>query len=165
MVDATLIWRKTVKRILTTVLGYLEALFDPCFLYLHIQNEKGVTILAGIVLVDVDDFLDGGNEEHQQRMVILREHIQLGKQRKRKGDFLGRHLKQSDDFATIEIDMERYISEELKIIPITSERAKNLEAKCTEAVISRVRGVGGSMTWLVREVRLDLGAGAGQLTS
>ena len=53
------IWRKTLRRHLIEV-GYLESVFDPCLYYLKPNESKmaefGKFGVAGIVLLDVDDF-------------------------------------------------------------------------------------------------------------
>ena len=60
LVNAPAVWRKTVRRHLTE-LGYQESVFDPCLYYLP-PNDQEINTgpklqVAGVVLLDVDDFL------------------------------------------------------------------------------------------------------------
>lgn len=59
LANGAAIWRKTLRRHLIEV-GYLEPVFDPCLYYLKPNESKmaefGKFGVAGIVLLDVDDF-------------------------------------------------------------------------------------------------------------
>ena len=81
LVNAPAVWRKTVRKALGE-LGYLESTFDPClyFLpYLETENPRGLRGCAGLVLLDVDAFLQGGNPRHGGLMERLRQRFRFGK--------------------------------------------------------------------------------------
>lgn len=79
--NAPAVWRRTVRRKLLT-LGYEESVFDPCLYYLKPTEEEMAgkkLFVAGIVLLDVDDFCQGGNARHQELMNQLRTQLKFGK--------------------------------------------------------------------------------------
>ena len=82
LVNAPAVWRKTVRRLLIS-LGYNESIFDPCFYYLKANPEEikegGKFSVAGVVLLDVDDFCQGGNKRHDELMAQLRTKLKFGK--------------------------------------------------------------------------------------
>ena len=67
--------------------------------------------VAGVVLLDVDDFCQGGNNRHHERVGELRQRLKFGKWKEvylSSADYIGRILSQSEDFE-IRVSMERYI--------------------------------------------------------
>ena len=163
LVNAPADWRKTVRRHLIE-LGYSESVFDPCLYYLKPNsdelNEHGNLYAAGVVLLDVDDFCQGGNQRHQDLMAVLRTKLKFGKWRNVYGgtaEYIGRTLRQLQSFE-IQVSMKRYIEEKLKPVTLTKERAKQKDDKLTEQEASWLRGVGGSLLWVGKEGRPDVGA-------
>ena len=100
-------------------LGYKASTFDPCLYYLPFtedENPERRRGCAGLVVLDVDDFLQGGNPRHGELMEKLRGRFRFGKWRtiyKGSGEYLGRTVYQLDSFE-IQISMERYINEKLR---------------------------------------------------
>ena len=163
LVNAPAIWRKTVRRLLLE-LGYCESVFDPCLYYLKPTAEELVTssklYVAGIVLLDVDDFCQGGNERHQALMADLRTKLKFGKWKDVHGssaEYIGRTLTQLPSFE-IQVSMSRYIKEKLKAVTLSKERIRQKDSKLTEQEITWLRGVGGSLLWVGKEGRPDVGA-------
>ena len=72
------------------------------------------------------------------------------------GEFLGRHLKQQND-GSIVISQQEY-SGKLQTTEISRERRREKHGKLTEKEISKLRGITGSMNWLVGASRPDLAA-------
>ena len=69
---------------------------------------------AGVVLLDVDDFVQGGNERHRLKMEELRLKFSFGKWRDlymNFGEYLGRTVKQRQNFE-IKVDMKRFYNGE-----------------------------------------------------
>ena len=102
LVNAPSAWRKTVVSVLTS-LSYKESVFDPCLYYLPYQPDEVDSLdqrgCAGIVLLDVDDFAQGGNARHHQLMQRLRERFKFGKWRclyNGHGEYLGRTIRQDE---------------------------------------------------------------------
>ena len=80
LVNAPAIWKRTVRRVLGE-LGYCKSTFDPCLYYHPYNNDENPEKwrgCAGLVLLDVDDFLQGGNDRHGQLMEDLRTRFKFG---------------------------------------------------------------------------------------
>ena len=81
--DDGLIWREDGET-RTVTLGYLESTFDLCLYYLPFaaeENPNNHRRFAGLVLLDVDDFVQGGNAQHCELMEQLRTKFKFGKLR------------------------------------------------------------------------------------
>ena len=164
LVNAPSAWRKTVVRVLLS-LSYKESVFDPCLYYLPYNQEEMVTEgqrgCAGIVLLDVDDFAQGGNERHDRLMQQLRERFKFGKWRclfQSHGEYLGRTIRQDETFE-VRVDMQRYIEEKLRPIVLPREKLRQGDdAPLDEKEVTMLRGAGGSLLWVGKECRPDVGA-------
>ena len=163
LVNAPAVWRKTVRRHLTE-LNYKESVFDPCLYYLPPTEEElrnGPPLqVAGVVLLDVDDFCQGGNQRHQELMNQLRSKLKFGKWRnvyKSSAEYIGRTLTQLENYE-VQVSMKRYIEEKLKPVTLPRERLRDKSSKLTEQEITWLRGVGGSLLWIGKEARPDVGA-------
>ncbi|CAJ1460698.1 unnamed protein product, partial [Effrenium voratum] len=126
LVNAPAVWRKTVRRHLLE-LQYTELVFDPCLYYLKMEKGEKTSGqklgVAGVVLLDVDDFCQGGNNRHHERVGELRQRLKFGKWKEvylSSADYIGRTLSQSEDFE-IRVSMERYIQEKLKPVEYQGE--------------------------------------------
>ena len=163
MVNAPAVWRKSVRRHLLE-LNYKESIFDPCLYYLELQSEERapgqVLGVAGVVLLDVDDFCQGGNERHQELMGALRTRLKFGKWKDvymGSADYIGRTLKQMADYE-IKVSMRRYITEKLNPATLHKDRVKEKDSLLSDKEISQLRGVGGALLWVGKEGRPDVGA-------
>jgi len=118
--NAPAVWRQTIRRILLE-LTYKESSFDPCLFYLpYNQAERERMPLgmgcAGVVLLDVDDFAQGGNDRHAKLMEELKKHLKFGKWVQiynSSADYIGRTLSQKQDYE-VTISMQRYAEEKLQ---------------------------------------------------
>ena len=163
LVNAPAVWRKTVRRHLVE-LGYAESVFDPCLFYLwpnddEIANGPELQV-AGIVLLDVGDFCQGGGLRHQELMSQLRTRLKFGKWKnvhKSSAEYIGRTLTQLENFE-IQVSMKRYIQEKLKAVTLDKSRLKDKSSLLSEQEISWLRGVGGSLLWVGKEGRPDVAA-------
>ena len=162
LVNAPAVWRKTVRKALCD-LGYVESTFDPCLYvlqYVDSENPHGRRGCAGLVLLDVDDFLQGGNKRHESLMEQLRQRFKFGKWREiygASGEYLGRTVSQKEDFE-INISMRRYIEEKLSSVILPREKVKDEARPLDENETTLVRGAGGSLLWVGREARPDVAA-------
>ena len=166
LVDAPAVWRKTVRRHLLE-LGYVESVFDPCLYYLKVSEDEAADqkyIVAGIVLLDVDDFCQGGNARHQELMNQLRSRLKFGKWRdvyeEDSAEYIGRTLRQMPNYE-IQVSMRRYIVEKLKPVTLPKDRLKDktallywegdhMVAWCGRLI---VMGRKGGATWCWRSLR------------
>ena len=162
LVNAPAVWRKTVRRVLDQ-LGYIESTFDPCLYYLPFlaaENPHQQRGCAGLVLLDVDDFVQGGNIRHGELMEVLRKQFRFGKWRVifgSSGEYLGRTVSQDENFE-IRITMQRYIKEKLRNIMLPRDKVKDENRVLDPNAVTLVRGAGGSLLWIGRECRPDMGA-------
>ncbi|CAE7350344.1 RE1 [Symbiodinium sp. CCMP2592] len=165
LVNAPACWRRTVRKVLLS-LGYKESIYDPCLFILHYNAEErsaGAKVgCAGLVLLDVDDFAQGGGPRHESLMLQLKERFRFGKWRivfKGFAEYLGRTVRQLED-GEIRIDMKRYIEEKLHPVRLPRERVRlGDDAELTEQETTMLRGAGGSLLWIGKEARPDV-AGA-----
>ena len=163
LVNAPAVRRKTVRRLLLAF-QYKESVFEPCLYYLPaIQEEKSGPdefMVAGVVLLDVDDFCQGGNQRHQDLMATLRTQLKFGKWKdlyEGSAEYIGRTLTQTKTFE-IQVSMKRYIEEKLKPVTLPKDRLKDKSSKLNEQEITWLRGMGGSLLWIEKEARPDVGA-------
>ena len=165
LVNAPATWRRTVRKVLLS-LGYSESIYDPCLFILHYNAEEraqGASFgCAGLVLLDVDDFAQGGGARHKQLMLKLKERFRFGKWRvvyKSYAEYLGRTVRQLENFE-IRIDMQRYIEEKLHAVRLPRARVSmGDEEELTDPEVTMLRGAGGSLLWVGKEARPDV-AGA-----
>ena len=115
---------------------------------------------AGIVMLDVDDFCQGGNSRHQGFMDKLRAQLKFGKWQdvyQDSAEYIGRTLRQLANFK-IQASMKRYITEKLKAVTLPKERLKQKGSPLDEKETTWLRGVVGSLLWVGKEGRPDVAA-------
>ena len=129
------------------------------------MRRRRPLVLAGVVpvlvLLDVDDFVQGGNERHSGLMEQLRMRFRFGKWRsiyEGHGEYLGRTVRQLSNHE-IRVDMERYVCEKLRPVTLSRQRLKDGDdSPLTEREVSMLRGAAGSLLWVGKECRPDVGA-------
>lgn len=98
--------------------------------------------VAGVLLLDVDDFCQDGNSSHEELMSQLRTRLKFGKWHNVYNDtaeYIGRTLKQLESFE-IQVSTQRYIQEKLKAVVLPKERLKDKTALLNEKEISWLKG-------------------------
>eukprot|EP00435_Cladocopium_sp_Y103_P031408 s420_g7.t4 len=156
--DAPAHWRKSLLKVLKE-LGYQQSSMDPCtFRYFR----DGV--LHGIIVVEVDDLLTLGDDEHFSKMEELQRRFKFGKfkflEEEEKGvSFNGRRLRLLKD-GTFLIDMQKFVEERLKEVSLGVGRAAMKDADATEEERAQSRAVIGALTWAAKEGRPDCAAAA-----
>ena len=93
-------------------------------------------------------------------MSQLRTRLKFGKWRnvfQDSAEYIGRTLKQLETYE-IQVSMQRYIMEKLKPVVLPKERLKEKTSLLTEQEIGWLCGVGGSLLWVGKEGRPDVGA-------
>ena len=161
--DAPAHWRKSPKRTLVD-LGYQQSAMDPCTFRMFRDGK-----LSGLVIVEVDDLLTLGDEFHFQKMEELQTRFKFGKfkylEEEEKGvSFNGRRLRKTED-GTYLIDMQKFVEERMKEVPLEVGRAKQKEAAATESERSAARAAIGAITWAAKEGRPDCAASASIIAS
>ena len=159
--DAPLHWRRTLRRYLIGTLGYKPSRMDPCMFLLHVQG-----LLKGIVLVEVDDLLLMGKDEHHERVKKLQERFKFGKLKDvdEKGvGFNGRRIR--IEHGVVKIDMEKFVRERLSEMSIEKERKKHPGALLQVEETAAARSVCGALNWIGKEGRPDAAAAASLFSS
>lgn len=78
-----------------------QSQLDPCIFYWYHGGH-----LHGVIALHVDDMLIAGTMEFETILTQLRKRYLFKHWKERQGDFLGRKIKQHDDFS-IEVDQSR----------------------------------------------------------
>ena len=156
--DAPLHWRKSLLKVLHE-LGYRQSSMDPCTFRLFHEGR-----LRGMIVVEVDDLLTMGDEFHFSKMEELQHRFHFGKfkflDEEEKGvSFNGRRLRVTKD-GTYLIDMQKFIEERLKEVPLQVGRAGQKDQDATEEERAGARAVIGALTWAAKEGRPDCSAAA-----
>ena len=134
-----------------TKLGWVRSRFDAAMWTL--RDERGK--LHGIVLSHVDDLLLGGDSVAKDSLDQLGAELGFGSLETGSFSYCGKEIKQLPD-KSIEISMKSY-HENMSTVPIAVERRKHPEARLTPAEQRQLRGILGSLQWLVAQVRFDQG--------
>eukprot|EP00971_Amphidinium_carterae_P141916 2810998-Amphidinium_carterae.3 len=115
--------------------------------------------VRGIVVVLVDDIIEGGDSEHRKRMTKLQERFALGQhvslQTKGGTLFNGRRVEQLQDFS-FRVSMKDFITSRLQAIKIPRERRRDLTSPVTEDERSVLRTVLMKLLWIARQCRPEI---------
>ena len=69
-------WRRSFLEVLVKELGYRTNPYDRCVLTLDAEEQVPT---RGAIVIEVDDVLEAGDEEHRRRMKVLEEKLRFGK--------------------------------------------------------------------------------------
>ena len=163
-------WRRTFLEVLVKELGYRVNAYDRCVLTL--DNESGIPghPTEGIIVVEVDDILESGNERHRNKMAWLEKKLRFGKiinlrEHPEGTGYAGRRIMQGPD-GSFQYTMADYIKNRLKYVRIERKYLKK-DASTTslkEDEINQLRGVVAAINWIAREGRPDVSAAASILS-
>ena len=131
----------------------------------HTRQRKGAET-QGILVIEIDDVLEAGGEEHAKRMQWLEDRLRFGKAVVLQDEpsataYAGRRIQQMADFSYV-YSMDDYVQGRLK--PVSLERkilikdAKKTPLNPSEE--SQLRGTIASLNWSSREGRPDAAAAA-----
>eukprot|EP00435_Cladocopium_sp_Y103_P070427 s448_g35.t1 len=156
----------------TTQLHYRVNVYDRCVLTLDQDEGKDFkdpnNLARGILVLEVDDMLEAGDEVHRQKMDLLEKRLGFGKvvdlQNTEGGGsgYAGRRLRQLPDFS-FEYSMDNYVKNRLQKVNITHKFLKKDAAKINlnEDEETQLRGTIAAINWSAREGRPDGGGGHG----
>eukprot|EP00435_Cladocopium_sp_Y103_P028601 s1454_g7.t1 len=167
-------WRRSLLEILVKSLGYRVNVYDRCLLTLdgpETKNTKDPWVKTrGILVLEVDDILEAGDETHRQKMSELEARLRFGKvvdlQKAEGGSgYAGRRLRQLPDFS-FTFTMNDYVQNRLHEIKVHRKVLKKdaLKVHLNEDEISQLRGTIASINWAAREGRPDGSAAASLLS-
>ncbi|CAK0885219.1 unnamed protein product, partial [Prorocentrum cordatum] len=135
--------------------GFVRSLLEPC---LWLKRDC-LSALEGFVLIEVDDLAVSGRLAFQdtfKKRATAR--FKFGKWQSGEADYAGRHLRQSKD--RIFVDQEKYIREQLTVMPHERVRRASPDSLLTQSEIASYRAVIAQVRWVARESRPDVAGGA-----
>lgn len=165
-------WRRSFLQLCVTELKYRVNVYDRCVLTLDGPEDPqgGAVPTRGIMVIEVDDILEAGDEVHRQKMQWLENKLRFGKvenlQTNVEGSgYAGRRLKQNPDFS-FEYHMTDYINNRLKPIQFERKFYKKDAAseKLNQEEEQQLRGIIAAINWVAREGRPDASASASILS-
>ena len=169
-------WRRSFLEYCVTNLRYRINPYDRCVLSLDgpeaREGEDPTKIKTkGLMIIEVDDILEAGDDDHMSKMKVLAEKVRFGKieelnQPDGKGaGYAGRRIQQWDDFS-FSYHMQDYVDNRLK--PLTLHRKvlkKDAEhVKLNPEETQALRAVVAAINWTAREGRPDAAATASILS-
>eukprot|EP00971_Amphidinium_carterae_P054288 1069486-Amphidinium_carterae.1 len=123
------------------------------------DNSKCFVPIRGIVVVLVDDIIEGGDSAHRERIAKLQQRFSLGQHLslKKKGGtlFNGRRVEQLPD-CSFRVSMKDFITTRLQAVKVPRERKKNLDAPVSEDERSVLRTVLMKLLWIARQCRPEI---------
>ena len=165
-------WRRSLLEVLVKELGYRVCVYDRCVLTLdgaETDKVKDPNVpTRGILVLEVDDMLEAGDEVHRQKMDLLEKKLRFGKVVNLQdggSGYAGRRIKQLPDFS-FEYSMTDYVKNRLQKVNI---KRKFLKKDATKIILNedeetQLRGVIAAINWCAREGRPD-GAAAASILS
>ena len=148
--DASRQWNSRVDTALLKQ-GFEKSKLDPAVYYFRNRNKE----IIGVVGVHVDDFIHAGSESFTKYVIMpLMEEFKVGKNEK--GSFFYTGFKINQDSTGIMLDQTEYVTKNMEVTPIDPARAKEKSEDLTEAELSELRRLVGSLNWVVRATRPDL---------
>ena len=167
-------WRRSFLEIVVKDLGYRVNVYDRCVLTLDSADEEKhkdpYAPTRGIIILEVDDLLESGDELHRSKMKELEQRLRFGRvinlQEVEGGSgYAGRRLQQGPDFS-FTYSMDDYVANRLQEVKVSRRVLKKdaSKIKLNEDEETQLRGVIASINWSAREGRPD-GAAAASLLS
>ena len=130
-------------------------------------EERGEQVPArGAIVIEVDDVLEAGDEEHRRRMKVLEEKLRFGKAVELQSEdlgtgYAGRRIRQEQD-CSFTHSMQDYVQNRLKQVILENKTLKKnaSEVPLTANEETQLRGTIASINWIAREGRPDASAAA-----
>ena len=138
--------------------GYRKNPYDKCLFTLFSSDETS----EGQLLLDVEDFKEGGNEMHRETMRKFYDKYRCGKaiDLRLAGQedtlFAGRRVVQLPDFR-ITVSMDEYVKSKLRQIEVPRGYLSNTK-EISDGMLTNVKGVNGGLGWLASTARPDMAA-------
>jgi len=152
--DAPRQWYLRLHRALTER-GWTRNPMDAACWMLWEIDEKGNSVLLGVVLSHVDDLLCGGSPRARESILSLEKELGFGSIEHNSFNYCGKKVSQ-DEHGVIHVTMPEYHAN-LQPVNVPVHRKKNPDAELNDAEKKQLRAILGSLQWLVAQVRVDQG--------
>ncbi len=114
-----------------------------------VRDSDGNT--CGMLIIHVDDAcFAGAGEAYDKAIESLRQKVKIGTEDEQEFDFLGRHVKQLDDY-TIEIDQHTYVKNIERVKQCKDRMTKDKNQKLDAKEMNQFRSLVGQLAWPARE--------------
>ena len=152
--NAPRLWWRRLREVLVQ-LGLEEMKMMQCvFMYWARDADGNRKELMGIIAVHVDDLVISGCVTFEKILDRLKTQLTFGKWFVREFDYLGRHVRQRDDFA-IEISQPNY-PDKIPKVPISQKQLDEESKPVDEQTREDLRRTAGAACWLAKSTRPDL---------
>ncbi len=108
----------------------------------------------GMVISHVDDLLFMGDNVAEQSLLRLGQKLGFGSIEKERFTWCGKYIEKTKD-GEVKISMKPY-HQQLQPVPVSRERRKDPSAALNPGEVRRLKGILGSLQWLVAQLRFDL---------
>jgi hypothetical protein len=119
--------------------------------------------LKGVIASHVDDLLCGGDEDAMKSLDKLGEELGFGSLESGSFQYCGKRIEQGSD-GTTTVSMKEYHSN-MKTVTIPVDRRRQPDSELSPSELKQLRGLLGSLQWLVTQVRFDQQYGLSVLQS
>eukprot|EP00971_Amphidinium_carterae_P338936 6476494-Amphidinium_carterae.2 len=132
-------------------MGLRRSVLDPCLWFQHRADGS----VYRLVLLDVDDLIMGSSEEHAAEFrKEVEERFVLGKYERDSSTFCGRRIVCGPE--CIEVDMEKYLVEDLQTIPVSRAQRKCKDQLLSDSEMRELRSLVYKLNWVGREARPEV---------
>ena len=131
--------------------GWSKSALDGA-LWIMWSNDKSSPI--GMVIAHVDDLLFMGDDVAEQSLMRLGQKLGFGSIEKEDFTWCGKRIEKTKE-GEIKISMKPY-HQQLQPVQVSRERRKDPSAALNPGEVRRLKGILGSLQWLVAQLRFDL---------
>ena len=138
--------------------GYVKNPYDKCLFTVFSSDDTS----EGQLLLDVDDFIEGGKEAHRKAMEGFYAKNRCGKavdllSAGQEGTlFAGRRVVQNRDYR-VAVSMDEHVRTKLHPTEVPKGYLSNTK-EISEGMLTKVKGVNGGLGWLAATGRPDVAA-------
>ena len=141
--------------------GWVRSLVDAAMWCRWKTLPNGSCVLEGIVVAHVDDLLFTGSAEAEKSLMAIGDELGFGSLDRNDFTWCGKRIRRHTD-GTIRLSMREY-HQNLQEIVIPRHRKSDPDALLDQHEARQLRGVLGSLQWLVAQIRFDMCFGVSTL--
>lgn len=136
---------------------WLRTLVDAAMWCLWTEQADGSRTLEGIIVAHVDDLLFTGSKMAEDSLMAIGAELGFGSLGGEDFVWCGKRIRRHQD-GTIRLSMREY-HENLQEVNIPRRRKNCLDSPLEPHEARQLRGILGSLQWLVAQVRFDMSFG------